>query len=325
MEKVQIFQDKKVRTHWDAEKEEWYFSVVDVVRVLTDSANPTDYLKKMRKRDSELAMFMGTNCPQVDMMTETGKRRKTLAADSKAVFRIIQSIPSPKAEPFKQWMAQVGAQRIDQMQDPELSIEQAVADYRRLGYSEAWINQRMESIEVRKHLTDEWKRAGLEEGQQFASLTDIIYRGWSGLSAKEYKQLKGLKKENLRDNMTDLKIAINMLAEATTTQISKNESPRGMAGSAGIARRGGATARVAREAAEKEIGQSVVSPMNAKQIAQSDTPLIAVTNEHPTLYGHSKSMLWLFFCSYLQNIYPHFAKYYYICTPILLQKRNIIY
>jgi hypothetical protein len=200
--------------------------------------------------------------------------RLTDVADTEQLFRLIQSIPSPKAEPFKQWMAQVAAQRIDQMQDPELSIEQAVADYRRLGYSEAWINQRMRSIEVRKHLTDEWKRAGLEEGQQFASLTDIIYRGWSGLSAKEYKQLKGLKKENLRDNMTDLEIAINMLAEATTTQISKNENPKGMAESAGIARRGGVTARVAREAAEKEIGQSVVSPMNAKQIAQSDTPLI---------------------------------------------------
>lgn len=273
-EALQLFEQRKVRVVWDDEKETWYFAVVDVVEVLTDSNNPTDYFKKMRKREPQLAEFVGTNCPQIQMTTSTGKKRKTLAGDMKAIFRIIQSIPSPKAEPFKQWMAQVAAQRIDQMQDPELSIEQAVADYRRLGYSEAWINQRMRSIEVRKHLTDEWKRAGLEEGQQFASLTDIIYRGWSGLSAKEYKQLKGLKKENLRDNMTDLEIAINMLAEATTTQISKNESPKGMTESAKVARRGGETARVAREAAEKEIGQSVVSPMNAKQIAQSDTPLI---------------------------------------------------
>jgi len=173
------------------------------------------------------------------MLAADGKMRLTDAADTKQLFRIIQSIPSKKAEPFKRWISQVAAKRIDQMQDPELSIEQAVADYRRLGYSETWINQRMKSIEVRKHLTDEWKRPGVTEGQQFASLTDIIYREWSGLSAKEYKQLKGLKKENLRDNMTDLEIAINMLAEATTTQISKNESPNGMAESAGVAKRGG--------------------------------------------------------------------------------------
>ena len=264
-----------MRTAWDTDAEKWWFSIIDCIAVLTESVDPAAYWRKLKQRLKAEGNETVTNCHGLKMQAPDGKMRLTDVADTEQLFRLIQSIPSPKAEPFKQWMAQVAAQRIDQMQDPELSIEQAVADYRRLGYSEAWINQRMRSIEVRKHLTDEWKRAGLEEGQQFASLTDIIYRGWSGLSAKEYKQLKGLKKENLRDNMTDLEIAINMLAEATTTQISKNESPKGMTESAKVARRGGETARVARVAAEKEIGQSVVSPMNAKQIAQSDTPLIA--------------------------------------------------
>jgi len=272
---IQLFEEKRVRTAWDTDAEKWWFSIIDCIAVLTESVDPAAYWRKLKQRLKAEGNETMTNCHGLKMQAPDGKMRLTDVADTEQLFRLIQSIPSPKAEPFKQWMAQVAAQRIDQMQDPELSIEQAVADYRRLGYSEAWINQRMRSIEVRKHLTDEWKRAGLEEGQQFASLTDIIYRGWSGLSAKEYKQLKGLKKENLHDNMTDLEIAINMLAEATTTQISKNENPKGMSESAGIARRGGATARVAREAAEKEIGQSVVSPMNAKQIAQSDTTLIA--------------------------------------------------
>ena len=230
---IQLFEQKKVRTVWDTEKEKWYFSVVDVCGVLTDSKDALTarkYWNKLKQRLKEEGNETVTNCHQLKLRAADGKMRLTDVADTEQLFRLIQSIPSPKAEPFKQWMAQVAAKRIDQMQDPELSFEQAVADYRRLGYSEAWINQRMRSIEVRKHLTDEWKRAGLEDGQQFASLTDIIYRQWSGLSAKEYKQLKGLKKENLRDNMTDLEIAINMLAEATTTQISKNENPKGMAG-----------------------------------------------------------------------------------------------
>ena len=278
---IQLFDEKRVRTAWDTDAEKWWFSVVDVVSVLTDSDYQTarKYWKVLKGRLAKEGNQSVTNCYQLKMQSTDGKKYLTDVADTEQLFRLIQSIPSPKAEPFKQWMAQVAAQRIDQMQDPELSIEQAVADYRRLGYSEAWINQRMKSIEVRKHLTDEWKRAGLEEGQQFASLTDIIYRGWSGLSAKEYKQLKGLKKENLRDNMTDLEIAINMLAEATTTQISKNESPKGMVESAKVAKRGGATARVAREAAEKEIGESIVSPMNAKQIAQGETILTIKSNE----------------------------------------------
>ena len=276
---IQLFEQKKVRTVWDTDKEKWYFSIVDVVAVLTDSSNPRNYWKVLKHRLIKEGNESVTNCNQLKMPSSDGKRYLTDVADTEQLFRLIQSIPSPKAEPFKQWMAQVAAKRIDQMQDPELSIEQAVADYRRLGYSEAWINQRIKSIEVRKHLTDEWKRAGLEEGVQFASLTDIIYRQWSGLSAKEYKQLKGLKKENLRDNMTDLEIAINMLAEATTTQISRNENPKGMAESAGIARRGGAVANDARKAVERETGQSVVSPLNAKQIAQGEAELLLEGDE----------------------------------------------
>ncbi len=211
-EALKIFENNNVRVVWDDEQQEWYFCVVDVVEVLTDSINPTDYLKKMRKRDPELNVYIGTNCPQVLMTTPTGKRRKTLAANSEQLFRIIQSIPSSKAEPFKRWMAQVAAERLDQMQDPELSIEQAVADYQRLGYSESWINQRLKSIEVRKLLTDEWKRGGVQ-GQQYASLTDIITAAWSGKTTKQYKHLKGLHKENLRDNMTNVELLLNSLAK----------------------------------------------------------------------------------------------------------------
>lgn len=273
---IQLFEEKRVRTAWDTNREKWWFSIVDVTSVLIDSDYQTarKYWKVLKGRLIKEGFELVTNCYQLKMQSSDGKHYLTDVADTEQLFRIIQSIPSPKAEPFKRWMAQVAAQRIDQMQDPELSIDQAVADYRRLGYSEAWINQRMRSIEVRKHLTDEWKRAGLEEGQQFASLTDIIYRQWSGLSAKEYKQLKGLKKENLRDNMTDLEFAINMLAEATTTQISKNENPKGIAESANVAKRGGAVANDARKAVEKETGMPVVSAMNAKQIAQGENELL---------------------------------------------------
>ena len=202
-EAIKIFEEKKVRAVWDDETEEWYFSVIDIISVLTDSSNPTDYFKKMRKRDEQLALFVGTNCPQVTMQTETGKKRKTLAADTQAVFRIIQSIPSPKAEPFKLWMAQVAKERLDEMQDPELTIDRAMMEYKALGYSDNWINQRLKSIEIRKELTDEWKRHGLQEGVQFATLTDIIYQTWAGKTSKEYKKLKGLKKENLQDNKTN--------------------------------------------------------------------------------------------------------------------------
>ncbi len=263
---MQLFEQKKVRTVWDDEQEKWYFSVVDVVGVLTDSVNPTDYLKKMRKRDSELNFYLGTNCPQIQMMTETGKKRKTLAADQEQLFRLIQSIPSPKAEPFKVWMAQVASERLDQLQDPELSIEQAMTDYRRLGYSENWINQRLKSIEIRKDLTDEWKRCGLEEGVQFASLTDIIYKSWSDHTAKEYKRLKGLKKENLRDNMTNRELVLNMLAELSTKDISEVTDPQTMREHEDVARRGGSVAREARIRLEEETGKNVVTPLNAKEL-----------------------------------------------------------
>lgn len=273
MEKVQIFQDKKVRTHWDAEKEEWYFSVVDVVRVLTDSANPTDYLKKMRKRDSELATFMGTNCPQVDMMTETGKRRKTLAADSKAVFRIIQSIPSPKAEPFKQWMAQVGAERLDEIADPEKAITRGADFYRAKGYSEGWINQRLQSIEMRKELTDEWKARGIDQERDYAILTNEMTRAWSGLTVRDYKDVKGLRKENLRDNMTNLELVLNMLAEVTTTAISRSRQPETFAESRNIAIEGGNVAGSARREIEQRTGQPVVSTLNATDKLALDTSI----------------------------------------------------
>ena len=206
---VKLFEENKVRTIWDDNEEKWYFSVVDVVGVLTDSVNPTDYLKKMRKRDEQLALYLGTNCPQIAMLNETGKRRKTLAGDTKTILRLIQSIPSSKAEPFKLWMAKVASDRLDQLQDPELSIDQALSDYKRLGYSDNWINQRLKSIEIRKDLTNEWKKHGLQEGVQFATLTDIIYQTWSDMTSKEYKNLKGLKKENLRDNMTNKELVLN--------------------------------------------------------------------------------------------------------------------
>ena len=271
MEKVQIFQDKKVRTHWDAEKEEWYFSVVDVVGVLTDSMNPTDYLKKMRKRDPELAAYIGTNCPQVDMLTETGKRRKTLAADSKAVFRIIQSIPSPKAEPFKQWLAQVGAERLDEIADPERAIVRGADFYRAKGYSEGWINQRLQSIEMRKELTDEWKARGINQERDYAILTNEMTRAWSGLTVRDYKEVKGLKKENLRDNMTNLELVLNMLAEVTTTAISRSRQPESFAESRSIAVEGGKVAGSARREIEQRTGQPVVSSLNATDKLALDT------------------------------------------------------
>ena len=261
---IKLFEEKRVRTVWDDQQEKWYFSVIDVVAVLTDSVNPTDYFKKMRKRDPELAAFVGTNCPQVAMLTETGKKRQTLAADTEQLFRIIQSIPSPKAEPFKLWMAKVASERLDQMQDPELSINQALMDYKRLGYSDNWINQRLKSIEIRKELTDEWKRHGLQEGVQFATLTDIIYQTWSDMTAREYKQFKGLKKENLRDNMTNKELVLNMLAELSTKEISENRNPETFSEHMHIAQEGGEIARNARMELEEKTGKAVISPMNAK-------------------------------------------------------------
>lgn len=268
---IQIFNDRKVRTVWDSETEEWYFSVVDVVGVLTDSTNPTDYLKKMRKREPELGEYMGTNCPQILMTGESGRTRKTLAASPTVLFRIIQSIPSPKAEPFKQWMAQVAATRLDQMQDPELSIEQAVSDYRRLGYSDEWINQRLRGIETRKQLTDEWKRGGVKDWQ-YASLTDIITQQWSGMTTREYKGFKGLHKEGLRDNMTNVELALNMLAEASTTELSKQRNPRTYSQHANTARSGGNVAKAARKELESRLGHSVISATKATDNLISEKP-----------------------------------------------------
>lgn len=268
---IQIFNDHKVRTVWDSEQEEWYFSVVDVVGVLTDSANPTDYLKKMRKREPELGDYIGTNCPQIPMTGESGRTRKTLAANPRVLFRIIQSIPSPKAEPFKQWMAQVAATRLDQMQDPELSIEQAVADYRRLGYSEEWINQRLRGIEVRKMLTDEWKRGGLTN-DKYGLLTDFITRQWSGMKTREYKNLKGLKKESLRDNMTNIELALNTLAEASTTEISKQQNPETLSQHIKVAKSGGNVAKVARTELESKLGRSVISSAKASDYLKGQEP-----------------------------------------------------
>jgi hypothetical protein len=223
-------------------------------------------LKKLRKRDALLGDYIGTNCPQVAMSTETGKQRKTLAADTVQLFRIIQSIPSKKAEPFKLWLAEVAKQRLDQLQDPELSIEQAMTDYKRLGYSDNWINQRLKSIEIRKSLTDEWKRLGLQEGVEFATLTDIIYKTWADKTAKEYKKLKGLKKENLRDNMTNKELVLNMLAELSTKEISETTNPESFPEHEDVARRGGNIAKDARLKLEAETGRKVVSPLNAKSI-----------------------------------------------------------
>ena len=260
---IKLFDERQVRVVWDDEQEKYFFSVVDVVQVLTDSDNPTDYLKKMRKRDPELGSYIGTNCPQVLMETSTGKKRLTLAADTEQVLRIVQSIPSKKAEPLKRWLAEVGSERLTQMQDPEKSIEQAIHDYRRMGYSEAWINQRVRSIEVRKELTDEWKRGGIEEGVQFASLTDIITKKWSGKTTKEYKQLKGLRKESLRDNMTNVELALNSLAEASAAELSKQRSPKGFKENARVASEGGDVARVAREQLEQSLGRPVVTGQKA--------------------------------------------------------------
>ena len=261
-QEIKIFEDKKVRTVWDSETEQWYFCVADVVEVLTDSKNPTDYIKKMKKRDPSLAEGWGQIVTTLSVQTAGGKQRVNCATQQ-GLFRIIQSIPSHKAEPFKIWMAQVASQRLDQMQDPELSIEQAIADYKRLGYSDKWINSRVKGIEVRKELTDEWDRAGVKQGQQYALLTDIITREWSGMTTRQYKQYKGLKKENLRDNMTNVELALNMLAEASTAEISKQKNPKGYTQSAKIAKEGGSVAKAARKQLESKTGKSAISSAKA--------------------------------------------------------------
>ena len=260
---IELFENRKIRSVWDEEREEWYFSVVDVVGALTDSANPTDYLKKMRKRDAELAAYLGTNCPQVEMLTATGKKRKTLAGNTEQILRLIQSIPSPKAEPFKLWLAQVGRERIEETIDPEQAIDRALETYLKKGYSEDWVHQRIMSIRIRNELTDEWKKRGVKKGPEYAILTDEITKSWAGMSTRQYKNLKNLKKENLRDNMTNTELVLTMLAESSTTDISRDEKPQGFAESQKVARRGGHVAKGARQALEAETGKPVITPRNA--------------------------------------------------------------
>ena len=261
---LQLFEQKKVRTIWDEEQEKWYFAIVDVVAVLTESVDPQSYWRKLKQRLKEEGNQTVTDCHAFKLQAADGKMRLTDVADTEQLFRLIQSIPSPKAEPFKIWMSQVASTRLEQMQDPELSIEQAMLDYKRLGYSDSWINQRLKSIEIRKELTDEWNRTGVTENYQYATLTDIITKEWSGFKTKEYKQFKGLKKENLRDNMTNVELVLNSLAEASTTEISKEKDPSGFEESKVVAKEGGEVAKIAREQLEAKIGKSVISHRNAK-------------------------------------------------------------
>ena len=263
-EALKIFEEKKVRTVWDDEQEKWYFSIVDVVSVLTDSIDGRKYWNKLKERLKAEGNESVTNCHQLKLVAKDGKKYFTDVADTEQLFRLIQSIPSPKAEPFKLWMAQTASERLDQMQDPELSIEQAMADYKRLGYSDNWINQRLKSIEVRKDLTEEWKKHGLKEGVQFATLTDIIYKTWADKTAKEYKQFKGLKKENLRDNMTNKELVLSMLAELSTKEISDATEPETFKDHSMVAQQGGEVARNARMELEAKTGKNVISPLNAK-------------------------------------------------------------
>lgn len=263
---IKVFEEKKVRTIWDRDKEEWYFSIIDVIAVLTESDNPRRYWSDLKRKLAKEGSQLYAEIVQLKLPAEDGKMRLTDVADTEQLFRLIQSIPSPKAEPFKLWMAQVARERLDQMQDPELSIEQAMMDYKRLGYSDNWINQRLKSIEIRKDLTDEWKRHGLQEGVQFATLTDIIYKTWAGKTAKEYKQFKGLKKENLRDNMTNKELVLNMLAELSTKEISEAQNPESFDEHIDVAKQGGTIALNARLELEKKTEKSVVTPLNAKDV-----------------------------------------------------------
>lgn len=260
---IQLFDGKQVRYVWDEEQEKYFFSVVDVIQVLTDSENPRKYWSVLKTRLKQEGSEMATNCSQLKLPASDGKSYLTDVADTEQVFRLIQSVPSKKAEPFKLWLAALGQERMNQLQDPELSIEQAIKDYRRLGYSEDWINQRIKTIEIRKGLTDEWQRGGMKEEHDYAILTDIISRAWSGMTTREYKKYKGLRKESLRDNMTNVELMLNGLAEAAATELSKRENPKGFAENANIAQRGGDVAHVARERLEQELGDTVISEKRA--------------------------------------------------------------
>lgn len=271
-EALQLFEEKKIRSVWDDKEEKWYFSIVDVCAVLTeqpDTEHARNYWKVLKHRLIKEGNQTVTTCNRLKLRAADGKLRLTDVADTEQLFRLIQSIPSPKAEPFKQWMAQVASTRLEQMQDPEKSIDQAVIDYKRLGYSDEWINQRIKSIEIRKELTDEWARTGVQQGMQYASLTDIITREWSGMSTKQYKQFKGLKKESLRDNMTNMEIALNMLAEASATELSKQRDPQGFNQQKRVAKDGGSVAKVARNQLEKKLGHGVITSAKASDYLPS--------------------------------------------------------
>lgn len=260
---VKMFEGSQIRSVWDNEREEWYFSIVDVVGVLSESKNPTDYLRKMKKRDEILASYLGTNCPKVGMVSTNGKIRKVLAGNLKDVFRIIQSIPSPKAEPFKMWLAEVGKERIDEIIDPELTIDRALEGYARKGYSREWINQRLQAIQVRKELTDTWQDHGVKAGNEYAILTNEISKAWSGMTTREYKDFKGLKKENLRDNMSTTELILNMLAETATKDIAEATNPQGLDENKQVAQDGGSIAGDARKSIEARTGKPVITSKNA--------------------------------------------------------------
>ena len=284
MQELKIFEERQIRTVWDEVQGKWYFSIVDIVHILTESKDyltARKYWNKLKQRLLSEGNETVTNCHQLKMMAADGKQRNTDVADLEQMLRLIQSIPSPKAEPFKRWLAQVGAERIHQMQDPELGIQQSLVDYKRLGYSDNWINQRLKSIEIRKDLTDQWKAHNVQEGVGYATLTDIIYQAWAGLTAREYKHLKGLHQENLRDNMTNEELVMNMLAELTTTNITKEEHPQTMSEHARVAVRGGSVAKVAKEAFEAQTGKKVVSSLNMKQYLESQQPTLDFENQDP--------------------------------------------
>ena len=271
---IQLFEDRKIRTAWDEEKEEWYFSVQDVVAVLSESTDPKQYIKKMRARDPQLSANWGTICTPVQMLAADGKQRKVQAANTEGILRIIQSIPSPKAEPFKRWLAQVGRERIEETIDPEQAIDRALETYQKKGYDADWIHQRILSIRVRNELTAEWQARGVEQGREYAILTDEITKAWSGMTTRQYKNLKGIKKENLRDNMSTLEIVLNMLAETTTTELSKAHQPDGFEESRSVARRGGKAAGDARRAIEADTGRPAVTAQNAAQLNAVVTDVI---------------------------------------------------
>lgn len=278
---IQLFEDQKIRVAWDAEREEWYFSVQDVVAVLSESIDPKQYIKKMRARDPQLSANWGTICTPVQMLAADGKHRKVQAANTEGILRIIQSIPSKKAEPFKAWLAMVGRERIEETIDPEQAIDRALETYLKKGYSEEWVHQRLLAIRIRNELTDEWRRRGVQKGREYAIPTDEITRAWSGMNTRQYKNLKGLKKENLRDNMSDLELVLTMLAEASTTDIAKVEQPQGFDENQQVTRRGGNVAGVARKALEAETGKPVVTAQNAESFRQLVTDIMTDAAQLP--------------------------------------------